>query len=68
MPLMATQTYRASAFLEAATRRNLPMAVGSDETQVLAHLNPSGNLKVNFLDLEAVRRVRPERANLTVCL
>lgn len=50
--LMATQTYRASAFLEAATRLDLTVAVGSEETQVLAHLNPSGNLQVDFHDLE----------------
>ena len=50
--LMATQTYRASAFLEAASRLNLPVAVGSEETQVLAHLNPGGILRVDFHDLE----------------
>jgi biotin carboxylase len=49
---MATQTYRASAFLEAASRMDLTVAVGSEETQVLAHLNPSGNLQVDFHDLE----------------
>ncbi len=50
--LMATQTYRASAFLEAASRLNLTVAVGSEETPVLGHLNPSGNLLVDFHDLE----------------
>ncbi len=50
--LMATQTYRASAFLEAATRLDMPIAVGSEQDQPLAHLNPSGNLKVDFHDLE----------------
>ena len=49
---MVTQTYRASAFLEAASRLNLPVAVGSEETQVLAHLNPGGHLQVDFHDLE----------------
>ena len=50
--LMATQTYRASAFLEAASRLDLTVAVGSEETPVLGHLNPSGNLLVDFHDLE----------------
>jgi len=49
---MATQTYRASAFLEAASRLDLTVAVGSEETPVLGHLNPSGNLLVDFHDLE----------------
>jgi biotin carboxylase len=31
---------------------DLTVAVGSEETQVLAHLNPSGNLQVDFHDLE----------------
>lgn len=50
--LMATQTYRASAFLEAASRLDLTVAVGSEEEPVLGHLNPSGNLLVDFHDLE----------------
>ncbi len=50
--LMATQTYRASAFLDAASRLDLTVAVGSEETPVLGHLNPSGNLLVDFHDLE----------------
>ncbi len=50
--LMATQTYRAGAFLEAASRLDLTVAVGSEETPVLGHLNPSGNLQVDFHDLE----------------
>ena len=50
--LMATQTYRANAFLEAASRLEVTVAVGSEETPVLGHLNPSGNLQVDFHDLE----------------
>ena len=50
--LMATQTYRASAFLDAASRLDLTVAVGSEETPVLGHLNPSGNLLVDFHDLD----------------
>lgn len=51
--LMATQTYRASAFLEAAARLSIPVAVGSEQPQPLAHLNPGGHLGVDFHDLEA---------------
>ena len=51
--LMATQTYRASAFLEAASRLEIPVAVGSEQSQPLAHLNPGGHLVVDFHDLEA---------------
>ena len=50
--LMATQTYRASAFLEAAARLKIPVAVGSEQPQPLAHLNPGGHLLVDFHDLE----------------
>lgn len=50
---MATQTYRASAFLEAASRLGVPVAVGSEQPQPLAHLNPGGHLTVDFHDLEA---------------
>ncbi|MGH2620251.1 MAG: ATP-grasp domain-containing protein [Anaerolineales bacterium] len=49
---MATQTYRASAFLEAASRLEVPVAVGSEQPQPLAHLNPGGHLTVDFHDLE----------------
>ena len=47
--LMTTTTYRASAFLDAARRLNVPVVVGSDRPQVLADANPGGNLTVNFL-------------------
>ena len=50
--LMATQTYRASAFLEAASRLDIPVAVGSEQPQPLAQLNPGGHLTVDFHDLE----------------
>lgn len=48
--LMTTTTYRAGAFLEAASRLHVPVVVGSDRPQVLAAANPGGNLAVNFLD------------------
>jgi biotin carboxylase len=47
--LMTTNTYRAGAFLEAAARLDLPVAVGSDQAQILAAANPGGTLTVNFL-------------------
>jgi len=50
--LMATHTYRAGAFLEAATRLGLGVAVGSEEAHALSHLNPAGHLAVDFDDLE----------------
>jgi len=50
--LMTTTTYRASAFLEAATRLKVPVVVGTDERQVLEAANPGGNLSLDFLDLE----------------
>jgi biotin carboxylase len=50
--LMATKTYRAGAFLEAASQLGIPVAVGTEDQQVLAHLNPSGHLTVDFHDLE----------------
>jgi biotin carboxylase len=50
--LMATQTYRAGAFLEAAERMGLQVVVGSQEAHALTHLNPAGHLALDFLDLE----------------
>lgn len=50
--LMMTKTYRAGAFLEAAERLRLPVAVGSELTHVLAGANPDGHLTLDFSDLE----------------
>ncbi len=47
--LVTTTTYRAGAFLEAASRLGVPVVVGSEHPQVLAAANPGGNLAVNFL-------------------
>ena len=49
---MTTRTYRASAFLDAAKKQGIDVAVGSEERHVLSALNPGGHLTVNFLDLE----------------
>jgi biotin carboxylase len=49
---MATQTYRAGAFLEAARRLGLEVVAGSPEEHALAALNPAGHLALDFGDLE----------------
>lgn len=46
--LIPTQTYRAGAFLEAATRLNLEVVVGSNESQVLAPLTPETSLTLDL--------------------
>jgi formate-dependent phosphoribosylglycinamide formyltransferase (GAR transformylase) len=46
--LMTTTTYRAQAFLDAARRLNVPVTVGSERSQALAAVNPSGHLMLNF--------------------
>ncbi len=47
--LMTTATYRASAFLEAARRLDVPVVVGSDREQALAAASPAGHLTLDFL-------------------
>ncbi|MEE8282002.1 MAG: ATP-grasp domain-containing protein [candidate division NC10 bacterium] len=47
--LMTTNTYRASAFIEAAQRLGVPVVVGSDREQILSAANPGGHLTLNFL-------------------
>ena len=47
--LMTTATYRASAFLEAARRLDVPVVVGSDREQALAAASPAGHLMLDFL-------------------
>jgi biotin carboxylase len=46
--LMTTNTYRASAFLEAARRLGVPVVVGSEHQQALAAANPEGHLTLDF--------------------
>lgn len=50
--LMATQTYRAGAFLEAAAKLGLQAVAGTQATHALSHLNPAGHLALDFHDLE----------------
>ena len=49
---MATKTYRAGAFMEAASQMGIPVSVGSEEAHVLSEVNPEGNLQIDFHDLE----------------
>jgi len=60
--LMTTATYRASAFLEAARRLEVPVVVGTDERQVLSAANPGGNLTLDFLNPERATRAIVEFA------
>ena len=46
---MTTTTYRASAFLEAARRLDMPVVVGSDREQALSAASPAGHLTLDFL-------------------
>jgi biotin carboxylase len=46
--LMRTRTYRARAFLEAASRLELTVTVGSEREHVLAHLAPGATLALDF--------------------
>ena len=50
---MTTATYRARAFLEAAGRLDLPIAVGSERKQSLSAANPAGHLTLDFQEPEA---------------
>jgi predicted ATP-grasp superfamily ATP-dependent carboligase len=60
--LMTTATYRATAFLEAAQRLEVPVVVGTDKRQVLSAANPGGNLTLDFLDPEQATRTIVEFA------
>jgi biotin carboxylase len=56
--LMTSQSYRAGAFVEAARVLGVEAVVGTDREQVLAPLNPAGNLTLDFTAPErAVREV-----------
>lgn len=51
--LMTTATYRARAFIEAAGRLGVKVAVGTDRPDILEKLNPGGALALDFLKPEA---------------
>lgn len=50
--LMTTTTYKAEAFLQAASAVGIETVVGTDRRQVLASLHPEGNLTLDFADLD----------------
>lgn len=54
--------YRGSVFLEAASRLDVPVTVGSERPQVLAAANPGGFLTLNFLVPEEATRIIVEFA------
>src|ERR687887_353198 len=54
--LMTTTTYRASAFLEAASCLHVPVVVGSERPQALAVTNPGGHLTLDFSAPEEAAR------------
>ena len=60
--LMTTTTYRASAFLEAAQRLNVPVVVGSDREQVFSAVNPGAYLTLDFNAPEEASRAIVEFA------
>ncbi len=59
---MTTTTYRASAFLEAASQLGVRVVVGSDRPQVLSAANPGGHLALNFSAPEEATRAIVEFA------
>jgi biotin carboxylase len=60
--LMATTTYRAHAFLEAARRLDVAVTVGSERPQALAAANPVGHLTLDFQTPEEASRTIGEFA------
>ncbi len=54
--LLPTKTYRATDFLEAATRLGVEVTVASEEKNVLESQNPAGYLWFNFEDLDSCQQ------------
>ncbi|HJS29597.1 MAG TPA: ATP-grasp domain-containing protein [Anaerolineales bacterium] len=52
--LMASRTYRAGAFLQAAHALEAAAVVGSEIKHLLTDLNPAGHLHLDFQDLEGL--------------
>ena len=52
--LLPTKTYRAKAFLSAASQLDVAVAIGSDQPQTLSELSPRKSLVINF--------IKPEKA------
>ena len=62
--LMATTTYRAHAFLEAARRLGVAVTVGCERSQALAGANPAGHLTLDFTAPEEATRTIVEFAGV----
>ena len=56
--LLPTKTYRAEAFLSAASQLDVEVAIGSDQPQTLSELSPRKSFVVNFN--------KPDRATLEI--
>ncbi|MBI4544225.1 MAG: ATP-grasp domain-containing protein [Gemmatimonadetes bacterium] len=54
--LLATSSYRAEAFLSAAARLGVEVAVGSEERQALAAFTTGASLTLDFADVEGSTR------------
>ncbi|MDQ2980380.1 MAG: ATP-grasp domain-containing protein [Acidobacteriota bacterium] len=54
--LLPTTTYRAAAFLDAAARLGVEVAVASEEANALEAVNPAGLLTLDWRDPEAAAR------------
>lgn len=50
--LLPTKTYRAKAFLSAASQLGVAVAIGSDQPQTLSELSPRKSLVINFSEPE----------------
>jgi biotin carboxylase len=56
--LLPTKTYRAEAFLSAASQLSVTVAIGSDQPQTLSELSPRKSLVIDFS--------KPEKATKTI--
>jgi hypothetical protein len=55
--LMTVNTYRASAYLEAAEKTGVLVTVGTDRPDVLGELNPGGSLTLDYHQPEVAAKV-----------
>ncbi len=53
---MTVNTYRASAYMSAAEKAGLQVAVGTDRPDVLGDLNPGGSITLDFHEPEAAAK------------
>jgi hypothetical protein len=55
--LMTVNTYRASAYMEAAEKAEVLVTVGTDRPDVLGELNPGGSLRLDYHQPEVAAKV-----------